>query len=110
MVLIFETRRQEGHEVHLRHTPMAGEFAHCIALAHIIRAKPNQLTDDVAQGPCDPDYQTGAQDAERDAKSAPAGHTGNLRIVSGVEGENEPDTLNVNLSESDAILILRLKS
>src|SRR5215471_21774251 len=49
VVLIFETRRQEGHKVHLRHTPITGEFVHCLALAHIIRKKPNQLTDDVAQ-------------------------------------------------------------
>jgi hypothetical protein len=42
LVLIFETRRQEGHKVHLRHTPITGEFAHCLALAHIIRKKANQ--------------------------------------------------------------------
>src|SRR5262249_2265851 len=49
VVLIFETRRHERHKVHLRHTPIPGELAHCLALAHIIRTKPNQLTDDVAQ-------------------------------------------------------------
>src|SRR5215831_4054328 len=49
VVLIFETRRHEGHKVHLRYTPITGEFAHCLALAHIIRQKANQLIDDVAQ-------------------------------------------------------------
>src|SRR5215468_10084286 len=49
VVFVLETRRQEAHDMHLRHTPMAGEFAHCLALAHIIRQMPNQLADDVAQ-------------------------------------------------------------
>jgi hypothetical protein len=49
VVLIFETRRHEGQKVHLRYTPITGEFAHCLAVAHIIRQKTDQLTDDVAQ-------------------------------------------------------------
>src|SRR5262245_52465710 len=49
VVLVFETRRQKAHDVHLRHTPIAGEFTHRLALAYIFRKKPNQLTDDVAQ-------------------------------------------------------------
>ena len=49
VVLIFETRRHEGQKVHLRYTPITGEFAHSLALAQIIRQMTNQLTDDVAQ-------------------------------------------------------------
>ena len=49
MVLIIETRCHERHKVHLRYTPITGQFTYCLALAHIIRTKSNQLTDDVAQ-------------------------------------------------------------
>src|SRR6266700_3916449 len=43
VVLVFETWRQEAHNVHLRHAPIAGQFAHRLALAYIIRNMPNQL-------------------------------------------------------------------
>src|SRR5262245_26197754 len=41
VVLVFETRRQETHDVHLRHAPIGSEFADGFALAHIIRKMPN---------------------------------------------------------------------
>jgi len=49
VVLVFETRRQEAHDVHLRYAPIAGEFAHCLALAYFVWKVPNQLANDVAQ-------------------------------------------------------------
>ena len=49
VVLIFETRRQKAHDVHLCHAPIAGEFAHRLALAYFVWKVPNQLANDVAQ-------------------------------------------------------------
>jgi hypothetical protein len=48
VVFVFETWSQEAHNVHLRHAPIACEFAHRLALAFIIRNMPNQLAYDVA--------------------------------------------------------------
>src|SRR5512133_1953537 len=31
VVLVFETWRQEAHNVHLRHAAIPGQFAHCLA-------------------------------------------------------------------------------
>src|SRR6266700_3170348 len=49
VVLVFETRRQKAHDVHLRHAAIAREFAYLLTLAYVIRNMPNQLADDVAQ-------------------------------------------------------------
>src|SRR5262245_54888455 len=49
VVLVFETWCQEAHNVHLRHAPITSQFAHCLALAYIIRNVPNQLADHMAQ-------------------------------------------------------------
>src|SRR6266516_3752496 len=49
VVLIFEPRCQKADDVHLRHAPIASQFAHCLALAHIIGKMTNQLADDMAQ-------------------------------------------------------------
>src|SRR5262245_60363311 len=49
VVLVFETWCQEAHNVHLRHAPIAREFAHRLGLAYIVRNVSNQLADHVAQ-------------------------------------------------------------
>ena len=49
VILVFETRRQEAHDMHLRHTPVAGQLPDRVGLAHIIGKIPNELADDVAQ-------------------------------------------------------------
>jgi hypothetical protein len=49
VILVFEARRQEAHDMHLRHAPVAGQFPHRVGLAHIIGKIPNQSADDVAQ-------------------------------------------------------------
>src|SRR5262249_17901979 len=49
VVFVFKARSQKTHNVHLRHAPIAGQFAHRLALAYIIRNMPNQLTNHMAQ-------------------------------------------------------------
>src|SRR5262247_1225853 len=49
LVLVFETRRQEAHHMHLRHAAMAGEITHRLGFAYMVRQMANQLADDVAQ-------------------------------------------------------------
>ena len=47
VILIFQTRRQEADNVHLRHASVASQFLHGLGLAHIIGQVADQLADDV---------------------------------------------------------------
>ena len=49
VILIFESRRQEANNVHLRHASVACQFLHRIGLTHIIAQVADQLADDVPQ-------------------------------------------------------------
>src|SRR5262249_38666089 len=52
VILIFEARRQEADNVHLRHASVGSQFLHRLGLTDIIGQVADQLADDVPSSMC----------------------------------------------------------